>query len=113
MQLLLIWLVSAVALIVTARLVPGFEIRNFGTALLVALVVGLFNAVLWPVLMLLTLPVNLLTLGLFSFVISAALLKLSAAFVSDFRIDGWVPAIIGAVVLALLQAIFSSILSLG
>ena len=105
MGLILVWLLSAVALLVTAYLVPGFEIRSFGAALLIAVVLGLVNATLGPFLMLLTLPINILTLGLFSFVVSAALLKLTARMVSDLRIDGWLPAILGAVVLALINAL--------
>ena len=105
MQLLIVWLASAIALIVTAYIVPGFEIRNFAAALLAALVLGLANAVLWPILLILTLPITVLTLGLFSFVISAALLKLTAAVVRDLRIDGWGPAILGAIVLAVVNAV--------
>lgn len=105
MHLLIVWLLSAVALIITAYVVPGFHVRNFGTALVAALVVGLANAILWPILILLTLPINVLTLGLFTFVISAAMLKLAAAVVGDFDIDGWIPAILGAVVLVLVQAL--------
>ena len=110
MDLLLIWLLSAAALMITAYLVPGFEIKSFGAALLTAVVLGLLNAVLWPVLVLLTLPINVLTLGLFSFVISAAVLKLTAWVVSDLKIDGWGPAILGAVVLALINAVGRSLL---
>ena len=110
MELILVWVLSAIALLITAFLVPGFEIKNFGAALLTALVLGLVNAVLWPVLVLLTLPMNLLTLGLFSFVISAALLKLTARIVRDLSIDGWGPAILGAVVLAVISTVGRSLL---
>lgn len=105
MHLLIVWFLNAVALLLTAYLVPGFRIGNFGTALVAALVVGLANAGLWPVLILLTLPINILTLGLFTFVVSATILKLAAALVRDFAIDGWLPAIFGAVVLAVVQAV--------
>lgn len=108
--LLLIWLLTAVALLLTAYLVPGFEVRNFGAALIAALVVGLINAILRPILLLLTLPINLLTLGLFTFVINAALLKLAAALVPDFRIDGCISAILGAVVLTLVRILLFWIL---
>lgn len=110
MQLLVVWILSAVALVITAYIVPGFEVRNFGAALLAAVVLGLANAVLWPLLIILTLPINILTLGLFSFVISAALLKLTAAIVKDLRIDGWIPAILGAVVLAIVNTIGRTLL---
>lgn len=104
------WLLSALALLVVAQMVPGFRLRGYGTALLAALVVGLANAVLWPVLFFLTLPVNLLTLGLFTFVISAAMLKLGAALVTGFDIDGWIPAILGAFLLAIVGILFRAVL---
>ena len=109
MQLILVWLVAAVALIVVSRLVPGFDIRDFGTALVASLVVGLANAVLWPVLLLLKLPLDVMTLGLASFVISVLSLKLTSMLVPAFRIDGWFPAVLGAVVLALLNALVNTL----
>jgi putative membrane protein len=105
MELLIVWVLSAVALLATAYIVPGFEVRNFGAALLGALVLGLANAVLWPLLIILTLPINVLTLGLFTFVVSAAMLKLTAAIVRDLTIDGWGPALLGALVLAVVNTI--------
>ncbi len=99
-QLLIVWLISAVALLLAAYVVPGFKVQDFGTALLAALVLGLANAALWPLLMLLALPLNLLTLGLFTFVLSAVLLMLTSALVKGFQIDGWIPAVFGAVVVA-------------
>ena len=70
MKLLLVWLINAVALVAVAYLLPGIEVSNFVTALIAALVLGLVNAVIRPILILLTLPVTLLTLGLFIFVIN-------------------------------------------
>ncbi len=105
MSLVLVWLVTAATLMVAAYVVPGFRIGSFGTALVAAIVVGLVNAVLRPLLILLTLPINILTLGLFTFVINAALLKLAAAIVPDFEIDGWIPAILGAVVMTLTRVL--------
>ena len=110
MPLLVVWLVSAGALLVTAFIVPGFKVRDFGTALIAALVVGLANAALWPLLMLLALPLNLLTLGLFTFVVSAVLLMLTSALVKGFEIDGWIPAILGAVVIAVVTTILRTVI---
>lgn len=110
MHLLLVWLAAALALLLTAYLVPGFHVRNFGGALIAALVIGLFNAILWPLLIILTLPITILTLGLFAFVISALLLRLAAALVPGFAIDGWIPAILGAVVLAIVQTLLQLVL---
>jgi len=112
LSLIAIWVVNALALLLVAYLVPGFTVRNFGTALLAALVVGLVNTMLSPILNLLALPITVLTLGLFLLVINAALLKLSAAIVPDFSIDGWTPALLGALVLAVLNAILPGALIL-
>lgn len=110
MTLLVVWLISAGALLATAFIVPGFKVRDFGTALIAALVLGLANAALWPLLMLLALPLNVLTLGLFAFVVSAVLLMLTSALVKGFEIDGWIPAIIGAVVIAVVTTILRTVI---
>lgn len=111
MSLLLVWLTSAAALLVAAFVVPGFKVRDFGTALIAALVLGLANAALWPLLMLLALPLNLLTLGLFTFVVSAVLLMLTSALVRGFEIDGWIPAILGALVIAVVTTILRTLVT--
>ncbi len=95
------WGVSAVALIITAQLVPGFRLRGFLSALIAALAIGLANAFIWPILFVLTLPINILTLGLFTFVINGAVLKICAALLPGFEIKGWIPAILGWFVLSL------------
>jgi putative membrane protein len=112
LSLVVVWVLNALALLLVAYLVPGFTLRSFGTALLAALVIGLVNSILWPALMLLSLPLTVMTLGLFVFVINAALLKLSAAVVPDFTIDGWVPALLGALVLAILNTFLPSLVTL-
>lgn len=98
---LLSWLVSAVVLMAVAYIVPGFTVTTFGAALIAALVVGIVNAIVVPILNVIALPLNFITLGLFSFVISAVGLLLAAALVSGFAINGIVPALIGAVLIAL------------
>lgn len=105
MDLLIVWLLSALFLYLTAAIVPGFVIRSFPSALLAAVVVGFFNMILKPLLLFLTLPLNILTLGLFTFVVQAIILRISAAFLSGFDIKGWFPAILGAFVLSLIQAL--------
>jgi putative membrane protein len=101
------WIALSFALIVTAFLVPKFEVKSFGSALLAVAVIGLFNALLHPILWLLTLPINILTLGLFTFVINAIILRIAAGVLKGFDIHGWLPAILGAVVLSLVQAIMA------
>ena len=95
------WLVSAVALLVVANLVRGFKVRSFNIALLASVLIGFANAIIWPMLIVLTLPINVLTLGLFTFVVNWAVLKLCAWFMPGFEIDGWFSAIFGSVVLTL------------
>ena len=97
------WLLSGVALILVARLVRGIEIAGFGTALIAALVFGFVNATIGFVLKIITFPLTIVTLGLFWLVINALMLLLAAAIVPGFRVKGFVPAFIGAIVLALVN----------
>lgn len=100
------WLVVATCLFLTSRIVPGFRLKGFGSALMAALILGLANLLLKPTLLFLTFPINLVTLGLFTFVVNALLLRLCAMVLRDFAIDGWLSAIFGAVIFALLQTGF-------
>ena len=97
---LLHWAVSALALMLTAYFVRGFKIASFGSALIAAVVIGLANVLIWPVLIFLTLPLNILTLGLFTFVVNGAVLKLCAAVMPGFKIDSWFSAILGSIILS-------------
>ena len=109
LRLLLYWLLSALALIVTSRLVPGFHVRNLTAALVAALVIGLLNATVGLVLKILTFPIRILTLGLFLLVINGLMILAASALVRGFRVDGMVPAFWGAVVLALLGMLFKAV----
>ncbi|WP_140629271.1 phage holin family protein [Methylibium rhizosphaerae] len=96
MKTLIRWLLLAAALLLVAHVYPGVEIKSFGSAMIAALVLGLFNAVLRPLLVVLTLPVTVVTLGLFLFVINA-LMFYSAAYVLDgFAVRSFVAALIGS-----------------
>ncbi len=108
-NLILTWILSAVLLLVTAGVVPGFRIRSFGSALIAALVLGLLNAFVRPLFAFLAFPITFLTLGLFTFFVNAAILRLGAGLLKGFDIDGWIPALVGAVLLALLQALLFNI----
>jgi putative membrane protein len=106
MQPLLVnWVLSALALFVVAKIVNGFEMDGCGSALLAAIVVGFVNGTLGAILKLVTLPLTILTLGLFGFVVNAIVLKLAAALVPGFRIRGFAPALWGAVVLSLVNLV--------
>ncbi len=109
MNLILNILVSAVAVLVTGRLLSGVTVSSFGTAIVVAIVLGIVNGVLGPVLVLLTLPLNILTLGLFSFVIIAGLVMLTDALVPGFKVASFWWALAFAFVLALVNSVFHSL----
>jgi putative membrane protein len=97
MTLLLVWLVNAIALMAVAYLLPGITVSSFAVALIAALVLGLVNAVIRPVLILLTLPATLLTLGLFIFVINGLLFWFVGSFVAGFSVNGFWPGVFGAI----------------
>lgn len=109
LQLVIALVLNAAALLVTAYVVPGFLVSDFTVALLAAIVIGVVNTVIRPVLTAITAPVNIMTLGLFTFVINAVILYLASLLVPGFGIDGWMPAIIGAVVLAVTATVLSEL----
>jgi len=106
MRTLIHVLVSSLAVFVTARLLPGVKVDGFGTAIAVAVVLGLVNAFLAPALLLLTLPINILTLGLFTFVIMGGLVMLTARMVPGFHVAGFWWALAFALVLSVINALF-------
>lgn len=110
LNLLLAWLINAVCLIAVTHLVPGVTVVNFTAALVAAAVLGLINVVIKPILALLTLPVTILTLGLFSFVLNALMFGLAAYLLSGFTVSGFIPALIGAIVFGILSWIANAIL---
>lgn len=103
MNFLLQWLVSGLAIIITAYLLPGVRVTGFFAALVTALILGLINAFIRPVLILLTLPLNILTLGLFTLVINALLILLAAAIVPGFSVQGFWWALLFGLVLAVIS----------
>jgi putative membrane protein len=105
--LIIRFVVSALALGVTTYLVPGMHSYSVPALLVAALILGILNAIIRPILFLLTLPINLLTLGLFTFIINAAMLKVTSLLVKGFAIDNFVAAILGAVVLAIVSALLN------
>jgi putative membrane protein len=98
---------NALVLLLVAHLIEGIRVSSFGTALIAALVLGLLNALVKPVLFILTLPINVLTLGLFTFVINAFILWLAAALVPGFAIDRFLTALLAAIVMALINMLIS------
>jgi putative membrane protein len=93
------WVINAVALIVVANIVPGFGVETFYNALIAALILGLVNALVRPLFFILTLPVTIITLGLFTFVINALMIWLASTIVEGFVVEGFVPALLAALLL--------------
>jgi len=110
MSLLLAWLVNTASLIAVAYLMPSIRVDTFVTALIAALVLGLVNAIIRPVLVLLTLPVTLLTLGLFIFVINGLLFWAVGSFVKGFVVDGFWAGFLGAIVYSVISWLLSGLL---
>ena len=110
MKLIIRWVLNAVALLVVAFIMSGFGVHltGFGAALKASLFLGIVNALIRPIVILLTLPINLLTLGLFTLVINAAFFSMTAHFIDGFEVDGFWPAIFGALLLTIFSAILSS-----
>jgi len=103
MKLIVRWLLLAAALLLVAHLSPGVSVNSFGYALVAALVLGLLNTLVRPLLVLLTLPVTIVTLGLFILVINGLLFWMVASFVEGFRVAGFWSAVLGAIVYALIS----------
>lgn len=109
MTLLVQWVLNAVALMVVANYVEGFSVSGWWAAIAAAAILGLVNLLVRPIILLLTLPINVLTLGLFTFVVNAAMLLLVQSIVKGVTITGWGPALTGAVLLWLINWIANSI----
>jgi len=110
MRLLLVWLINALALLALPYVFPGVKVDSFGAALIAALALGLINALIRPLLILLTLPVTLLTLGLFIFVINGLLFWWVGSFVDGFHVSGFRSAVFGAIIYSLISWLLSSLL---
>ncbi len=100
---LLNWLVSTLAIIITAYLLPGVTVEGIFAALVTALILGLINAFIKPLLLVLTLPINILSLGLFTLVINALLILLTSAIVPGFAVKNFWWALLFAVILAIVR----------
>jgi len=108
-NLILRWLLNTIALLIVAILVPHFHYDGFVSVAIAALVLGLLNAIIRPLLFVLTLPLTIVTLGLFLLVLNAIMLELTAFLVPGFRIDSFGWAVVGAIVLALVSLITNRI----
>ena len=102
-RMIIRWVLFALALLFTAWIVPGISFVNFQTALLAALVMGLINLFIRPIILILTLPINLLTLGLFTFIINALMFLLVAKIVAGFIVTGFLTALLGSIILSVIS----------
>ena len=101
------FMMAAVGLAIAAAVVPGMQFQGSGAVLLAALVLGFVNAVIRPILLFLTLPITIVTLGIFLLVINALLLGLVAAVVPGFQLSGFLPALLGSLVVSIVSGIAS------
>jgi len=109
LRLLLVWLINTLALIAVAYLMPSITVSSFGTALAAALVLGLVNAIVRPVLVLLTLPVTILTLGLFIVVLNGLLFWMVGTWIEGFSVGGFWSGVIGAILFSLVSWLLSAL----
>ena len=109
LRLLLVWLINTVALVAVAYLMPSIQVASFGAALVAALVLGLVNAVVRPVLVLLTLPVTILTLGLFIFVLNGLLFWMVGTWLEGFEVGGFWSGVLGAIVFSVVSWLLSEL----
>ena len=108
-RLAIVWLINTVALIAVAYLMPSISVASFGAALVAALVLGLVNAIVRPVLVLLTLPVTILTLGLFIFVLNGLLFWMVGSWLEGFAVAGFWAGVFGAILFSLVSWALSAL----
>ncbi len=101
--ILIRWIVMTAAILVAAYVIDGISVSGFLSAFFAAAALGILNAVFRPILLLLTLPINILTLGLFTFVINALMLKLASALIPGFDVQGFWPAVLGSLLISIVS----------
>lgn len=106
--LIIRWVLNALALLATAWLMPGIGLDGFGAALITALVLGIVNAIIRPVILFFTLPLTIVTLGLFTLVINAVMLMITASAVDGFSVSGFWAAFFGSIIITIISGVLSS-----
>ena len=106
-EFLITWLLASLALLITAYIIPGIQIEGIWAAFLASAVLGLINAVLKPVFVILTLPVTIVTIGIFLLFINPIMLWIAGSITPKFKVDGFVPAILGSIGLAIVTAVIN------
>lgn len=111
MSIIIRWFINALALFIVSKLVSGVHLDDFGSALIAVIIIGLVNAFIKPILVLLTLPVNILTLGLFTFVLNALMLMLAGSLSPGFKVDGFITALLASILLTIVSTLLFSLVS--
>jgi putative membrane protein len=111
MGLLLRWLILTVAIIVASYLLEGIHVSGFFSAFFAAAILGILNALFRPILILLTLPINILSLGLFTFVINALMLMMVSGIISGFEVQGFWTAVFGSLIISVISWLLNSFIS--
>lgn len=109
MRLLIKWLILAISILTAAYFIPGVVVAGLWTALVLAIVLGLINIIIRPILILITLPINLLTLGLFTFVINALMILLASSIVKGFEVGGFLNALFFSIIVAITNFVLSKL----
>lgn len=109
MQILINLIINGLAVFITSRILPGVAVDDFFVAILVSVILGVVNTFLKPILLLLTLPINILTLGLFTFVINAIMVLIVGGLVPGFRVDGFWSALLFSLILSVVSGIIYSL----
>lgn len=109
-MLIVVWILNAVALLVVAYVLPGIAVASFWSAMLAALVLGLLNTLVKPLLILLTLPITIVTLGLFLLVLNALVFWLAGSMFKGFQVEGFWWAVVGALLYSVISGLFSLLL---
>jgi putative membrane protein len=111
MEIILVWILNAVALLIVAYILPGITVASVGSALIAALVLGLLNTLVKPVLILLTLPITIVTLGLFLLVLNALVFWFAGSVLKGFQVNGFWWALLGALVYSIVSGLLSRLLA--
>lgn len=109
--LLIRWIFLMIAIMVTSYLLPGIDVSGVLSAFIAAAVLGILNAVLRPILIILTLPINILTIGLFTLIINAGMLKLTAFLISGFFVHGFWTAVLGSLIISIVSWLLNGLIS--
>jgi len=104
------WLISALSILIVGHLIPGFEVQSFASALIAAVVIGLINATVGLFVKIITIPISILTFGIFLLVINALMLMFASSLLSGFTVSGFWAAFFGSIVLAIINMIIRSLI---